>query len=361
MNKILPLIVIIAIAAGAWMFMGDSNQQDSARTASKAPAKANKATDTSGQSTDTGSLNLAQNDLLKDEDIDDDEFFDFDDRPAAEIYKTAEDAFKAIKEGAKEYDDLILEQFTQPGEDCTWCPDFYSTVVAEMINPETGDDERSYYAEVLAISGNVDNMNILVQAIVDAGDSELADLYAEALELTVGDDNVVDYLTGYIESDNELLQESVVAAITNQSSIMAAQTLYDHTIQVGDEDGYYSLGIGLAELIPDEDALPFLEEKVRKRDKFSHLALKSLLNNGLEGTKRVIEILASSSDPEADRKILEDAVDHVNYEEEIEDYMKRTVKTASSEVVVEFAKEVLSDFEATGDDEDFDDDDDDDL
>ena len=91
-------------------------------------------------------------------------------------------------------------------------------------------------------------------------------------------DDVVTELSGYVNSNNELLQESAVAAITNQGSKLAAETLYKHTVEKGDADGYYSLGIGLGELIPDDETLPYLNELVSKRDKYSHLAVKALLN-----------------------------------------------------------------------------------
>ena len=154
--------------------------------------------------------------------------------------------------------------------------------------------------------------------------------------------------------ENELLQESVVAAITNHGSRLAVDVLYKHTVESGDPDGYYSLGIGLGEIIPEEESLPYLTELATKRDPYSHLAVKSLLNYGTDGLKTVIEILENSDDPEFDRQMLEDAVDHVNYEEETEGYLKQIMSNTEKPVVTEFAKEILEDFELEDDyDEDY--------
>jgi hypothetical protein len=359
MKKVVALVVLVAVVGLGYTMLG-SNGSEGSRT-----VEPDKKSETSTTQTGTGggsqaALNTAggtdsagsESFMVEGSDDPESEIDDeFDDRPAAEIYSSAELAFKAVQNGAQDYDDLILEQFTEPGEDCSWCPEFYSTVTSRMVASDTSEDERSYFAEVLAISGRVDNIKTLVQSIIDSGESEQADIYAEALELTIGGDTVVNYLASHMESENELLQESAVAAITNQGAPLAAKTLYEHTIQAGDADGYYSLGIGLAEMIPEDETLPYLDEIMQKRDPYSHLAVKALLNHGLDGTRRVIEALSNSKDPSFDRKMLEDAVDHVNYEEEIEEYLKKTAETSTQPVVVEFAKLVLEDFDISDEEE----------
>ncbi len=350
MKNLIALVLLVLVAAGAWFYLGqDSDQstmnpgQSENKTAGQTQAGATSGPSQTGLDQQSSSSNKGDS---SNEDSEDEEFDeDFEDRPAAEVYKSADEAFAAIKKGAEDYDDLILEQFTTPGEDCNWCDDFYKTTTAAMFSKDASEDEKSYYAEVLAISGRSNNISTLIQAVQDAGKGDEADIYAEALELTIGDDKVVELLAQHINSENELLAEASVAAITNQGSRKAAETLYEHTVSVGDPDGFYSLGIGLAELIPEEETLPYLNELVTRRDPYSHLAVKSLLNYGMDGLRIVMESLTNSQDPAFDKKMLEDAVDHVSYEEPVEDYLKKLIKTSKNPLTVEFAKEILTDFE----------------
>jgi hypothetical protein len=354
MKKIVAVVVLIAVAGLAWVMTGNQSSDGGAQVASNNTSTPGKrtsdSTDSSGSNNSRTTPSGGTFPVEIDSEESDEAADEFDDRPAAEIYSSAEAALKAVQDGSKDYDDLILEQFTEPGEDCTWCSEFYASVTQKMLSADASEDERSYFAEVLAISARVDNIKTIVQAIIDSGDSDQADIYAEALELTIGGDDVVQYLASHMKSENELLQESSVAAVTNQGALLAAKTLYEHTVQQGDADGYYSLGIGLAEMIPEDETLPYLDDIMRKRDQYSHLAVKALLNQGLEGTRRVIDALSASTDAEFDRKMLEDAVDHVNYEEDIEDFLKKTAQTSKQPVVVEFAKLVLEDFDISDED-----------
>jgi hypothetical protein len=269
----------------------------------------------------------------------------YDSRPASQVYASADEAFDAIIAGAKDYDDLILERFTQPGPDCTWCDDLYAKVTEKLLAADSTEDEKAYLGELLAISGRVENVQTLIQAVQDAGETDNADIFAESLELTIGGDDVVELLKQYLQSPNELLQESVVAAVTNQGSKLAAETLYQHTIEKADPDGYYSLGIGLGEFIPDEEALPFLSELVKKRDEYSHLAVKSLLNQGADGLKYVLEELSTSPNPDGDRKMLQDAVDHITYDDETMGLLKRCRDSNSSALAKEFCGQTLTELE----------------
>ena len=98
--------------------------------------------------------------------------------------------------------------------------------------------------------------------------------------------------------------------------------------------------IGLAELGPSEETLPYLQEIALKRDQYSHLAVKSLINGGQPGLQIVFDILNNSKDSEADKRLLQDAIDHVNYDEETEAFLKKTIETSKQTVAVEFAKSI---------------------
>jgi len=278
-------------------------------------------------------------------------------RPATEIYATAEEALAAIQQAATDYDDIVLEQFVGLGDDCAWCDSLYESVTDLMLSSDVDDDKRSFYAEVLAVSGRLENIETLVEAIKNESNSLTAEIYAEALELAVGGNDIVRYLDEQIKSGNELLQEAGIAAITSQGSRLAAETLYQHALASGNPDGFYELGIGLGELIPEPEAMPYLQELAMKRDPYSHLAIKSLLNSGIDGLRIVFDVLTNSQDPEFDRLMLTDAADHVIYEEEIEQYLRNIAETSNQPLVSEFAREILEDFSLELDDDFFDDDD----
>lgn len=344
MKKLLPLLILVVVVAGIWFAVSKSGSP-SAGSGSTAGSANNTLAPTPIAAVPVGTA-AGQASATDDEGDGDEDYVDIDTRLAPEVYKNAEDALNAVKNGSKDYDDVILSQFTQPGEDCTWCDSFYKSV-KDLINaPDAKPEQKSYYAEILAISGRVDNISALVDLIKNAKKPEEAQLYAEALELSVGKDDVVNYLAEQLKTKDETLKESSIAAITNQGSRLSAEILYKNTVESGNPDGYYAQGIGLGELVPTEEAMPYLQELVQKRDQYSHLAVKSLLNSGLPGLRIVMDSLTNSKDPEADKLMLKDAIDHVNYEEDVESYLKKLVEESKQPLVVEFAKNVLSDFAA---------------
>ncbi len=345
------LLVTLVIAVAALFSLGNMNNDNTALNTSQTT---NEGTDDNSkpapETTDIPAIpgQVATNiDTLTE---DDDGFSDAELKPAVEVYKTAEDALTAIKNGAKKYDDLILEQFTSIG-DCEWCDKFYGSVKDLLLNATATPDEKSYYAELLAISGRVDNIAFIVDSAKSAKSEAEADQFLEALELSVGKDDVVSYLGTQLDTSkiSQNLKESLVAAITNQGSRLSAETLYKHTVANGDPDGYYSLGIGLGELIPEEEAFPFLQEQMLKRDQYSNLAAKSLLNSGLPGLKLVVDAISNSKNPDFDRQMLKDAPDHIAYDEEVESYLKTVIGSSKDEVTLEFVKKVLDDFAADKD------------
>lgn len=264
-------------------------------------------------------------------------------KPAAIAYKDANEALDAIKKGSTDYDDTILEQFTQPGEDCTWCPQLYSSVKDLLKSGDYKNEQKSFFAEILAISGKVDNIESLVSGFKGASTPEEKEVYSSALELTTGKDDVVQYLGGELKSDNQELRESVVAAITNQGSPLALDTLYKHTVENGDPDGYYSMGVGIGEMILDPSALSKAQELAQKRDAYSPLLVKALLNSGIDGLRIVMDIIGNSTDVESNKRLLKDAVDHVSYDDQIEAYLKEQANS-SNPSVRDFAKQTLDDF-----------------
>jgi hypothetical protein len=350
MKKIVPLLLVLAVVGGIWFYSTNrqtagntttalSNGAGSATGSSSSSQVPGQAASTPGQ-TSSGVTNRPQ-------DIDEAEPIS-DIKPATEAYSSADDALAAVLKAAKDYDDSILEQFTRPGNSCAWCPDFYRSVKDLITAGDTPADQKSYLAEVLAISGRVENVQGLVEAVKSAKTSDEADIFSEALELSVGGDDVTRYLGEQMSSSNETLRESSVAAITNQGSLTAAELLIKHTIERGDPDGYYSLGIGLGEFIPEEEAIPVLQDLMQKHDQYSHLAVKALINSGMDGLRTVFDQLELSTDPEADRRMLKDAIDHVNFEDGLEDYLKQKIETSKQPAAQELAKRILEEYGQEG-------------
>lgn len=306
MKKLLPLLLVIAVVGGIWFY--SSNRQNGTAT----NITSNKVTgDASGSAVNTTTTSNQSAPLVPSVDVansttagseDGEQVVDI--KPAADAFSSSEDALAAVLKAAKDYDDTVLEQFTRPGNNCAWCPEFYKSVKDMILSADTPADQKSYLAEVMAISGRVENVQSLVEAVKSAKTSDEADIFSEALELSVGGDDVTKFLGDQMSSTNETLRESSVAAITNQGSLTAAELLIKHTVERGDPDGYYSLGIGLGEFIPDEDAIPAFQDLIQRKDQYSHLAVKALINSGMDGLRTVFDQLELSKDPEADRRIL---------------------------------------------------------
>ncbi|MCB0338775.1 MAG: HEAT repeat domain-containing protein [Bdellovibrionales bacterium] len=282
----------------------------------------------------------------------------YEDISASEKYTSSDEAIAALKAGAKDYDDLTLQHFVELG-DCAWCNDLYNSLQT-LVKETTDEDEMGYYAEALAVSGKPENIAFLVQGIQSETNEDRKDILAEALELTVGGEDVVNYLIGFTSDNDELLRESAVAAISNQGSLLAAQHLYELAVKNNDPDGYYSLGIGLGEMIPDEEAFGFLQESLMKRDAYAHLAAKALINAGLPGLAITIDVLSNVQNEKLEQDILDGAFDHVAYDEETEAYLTKLQEQSKIPYIKDWASKVLKDFSLDEDDEDFDDDEDED-
>jgi hypothetical protein len=246
--------------------------------------------------------------------------------------------------GAKDFDDSILEQFTEPGPDCSWCPQFYSSIQELVTNPSTPQDQKSYMAEILAISGRPDNVQVLIESIKNAPSSTEADIYAEALELTLGKDDVTKVLGDQLSTTNDTLRESSVAAITNQGTRMAAELLQKHIQERNDPDAYYSAGTGPGEFIPDEDALPYVQELVGRRDTYSPQWGKALINAGLPGLQAFFESLENSGSPESNRDLIKGAIDHVNNEDGIKELTDNVIANYRDPDAIQFAKDIQQEF-----------------
>lgn len=342
MKKISPLLIvalIVIVSLGGYTFM--------ASRSSKAPPTAST---TSSSSTSTTSSQTSevivprtnsstqQVSINAPTDTGNDEEPEEQVKPATEVYSSSEEALAAVLKGAKDYDDSILEQFTLPDPNCSWCSEFYSSVRDLATNQNTPQEQRAYLAEILAISGRTDNIQSLIDAVKNAQSNDAADLYAEALELTLGKDDVVLLLGEQMNAQNETLREASVAAITNQGTKTAAELLVKDLKERGDPDAYYAHGIGIGEAIPDEEAIPVYQELVRERVPGSHLGVKAVLNAGLPGLRALFDELENSANPEADLALLKDAGDHINIDDESVDLCNQKLAENRNAATVRLAQ-----------------------
>lgn len=344
--KKLALIVVLLLVAVVAFYVTQSDSGTST-TGSEASSTASTSTNprNSRDVSQGGGTSGSRDGELTGEGAPDADDMEQPDRPATELYRNADEALKAVKEGAVKYDDIVLEQFTMLGADCTWCDDFYRQVRDLSLAGDIPNDQKSYYAELLAVSGRVDNVQSLVANIENAPSEEAGEIFTSALEMTVGKDDVVRYLGSKLDTASAGLKESLVAAITNQSSSLAVDTLYKFTTQSANPDGFYSDGTGLGEVVPDEEAFPLLTDIVQKRDEYSHLGAKALLNAGDEGFKTLVDVLKTSGDPEKDRTLLKDAIDHVNMTDEALRIAKENVNSTNP-VLKDFSQKVIEQFES---------------
>jgi hypothetical protein len=349
MKKALPVFVIAALIGGWWFMRGNPQQvnESSPQATPSSDTPPDSASDESPSSSSGKSSTAPRSVVATRGDSDDgEEASELADqvKPAADAYQSADEALAAVMKGAKDFDDSILEQFTEPGADCSWCPQFYTSIRELVTNPNTPQDQKSYMAEILAISGRVENVQTLAESVKNARSSTEADIYAEALELSLGKDDVTRYLGDQLSATNDTLREASVAAITNQGTRLAVELLNKHVQERGDPDSYYSIGIGPAELIPNEDALPLVQELVQKRDEYSPAWAKSLINAGLPGLTILFDQLESSSNPSSDDSLLKDAIDHVNFEDGIKDLTDRVIANNRNPRAVNFARKIQEEF-----------------
>jgi hypothetical protein len=358
MKKLLLLICVVGVIGAGWWFVSQGAQQSPEVTTSFASAtlappasqdgRSGSGSGDSGNGAAAGTGSLAAPLQAPSETM---EAFE-EVKPASLAYSSAEEALAAAVKGAKDFDDSILEQFTEPSSDCTWCAQFYNSVHEIVTNPNTPQDQKSYMAEILAISGRPENVQVLVESIKNARSSAEADIYAEALELTLGKDDVTKVLGEQLSATNDTLREASVAAITNQGSRSAAELLQKHIQERNDPDAYYASGTGPGEFIPDEEALPLVQEYVAKRDAYSPKWALSLINAGLPGLQALFEQLENSPSPEADRNLLKGAIEHVNFEDGIKEIADQIALNSKNPAALDFAKQIQDELMAQENDSD---------
>lgn len=346
MKKLAPLLVVVVAIVGAYFFFVSGTQpsqqpEQTASTATNSSTTSVTTDNSSASTTGSSSLNSLQEPASTDGDTNTSEESEEQVKPAMEAYASSEEALAAVLKGSKDYDDSILEQFTLPDPNCSWCPEFYASVRDLSLNPNTPQEQRAYLAEILAISGRLENVQALTDAIKSAPSGEAADLYAEALELSLGRDDITSFLGEQMSSTNDTLREASVAAVTNQGTKTAAELLIKNLKERGDPEGYYSIGIGLGEFIPDEESMPVIQDLVRERGEGAGLGVKALLNAGLPGVRAVFDELENSANGDADQALIKGAGDHINIEDGIIPLANDVIARNRSTTAVALARQII--------------------
>ncbi|NDC39558.1 MAG: hypothetical protein EBZ48_16220, partial [Proteobacteria bacterium] len=172
MKKFLPIIVLLLLAVAAWYFSSQrqvatptgTGQTQAASSSSAEPSPSVAQGGASQSSLAVGTSGTA---------LDDTEgTMDMEVQPASRAYKSADEAMEAVKKGAADYNDTVLEQFTMPGEDCSWCPDFYKNLRDFLNGKSIPIEQMSYYGEILAISGRTENIQALIDGIKNPASQE---------------------------------------------------------------------------------------------------------------------------------------------------------------------------------------------
>ncbi|MCS6893746.1 MAG: hypothetical protein NZO16_04165, partial [Deltaproteobacteria bacterium] len=301
MNRLVLVLIILALAVGGYILFVKSKEEITSQT------EPTSATENQGaEKIEEIGLNQV--------------------KQASERFTSADSAFQAAKEAVKNYDLEFIESFTLP-INCAWCDEFYEKVKNELLTANLSGEEKSFYAELLTVSGRVPNIEFVVQAYLNAKNDTEKEAYLNALELTVANEEIVDWLGANVTAQQDIsLRDSLLSALTNQDSQKAIEFLYSHLIQQENPDADAQKGLGLSEAVPSDESLQFLIDKLKTSDpKYQRFVAASVLNNGLEGLKRFIDFLDTDAGKNLSQHF-QSLADHVPFDDEIENYLKEVIQ-----------------------------------
>ena len=210
-------------------------------------------------------------------------------------FTSGEQALNALRNGAIRGDPLTLQRFANLPRDTPWAEEFYRDVSAQLDDKKADPDDRQYAANVLAISGRAENIQALFDRVANAGSPEDISMLTSALAMANGGDEIVPLAVKELGSGNPNVQFSALTALTNQGSRAAAEALYAHALETGGSpESEKEDGTGLSMMLPDQEAVGFLSDVLRKEDRFSALAIGPLVNGGESGINAVFDVLQST-------------------------------------------------------------------
>jgi hypothetical protein len=213
---------------------------------------------------------------------------------AARIYSTAEQALPFVEEFLSTGLTETLAEFTGIQGDCSWCAELFQQLGDMIADTSTPEEERFRAAMLLSGTARVEAAEVLIEKAEQDPTFGVRTVLFESLARVPPTPEIIAlYNQKLQDNDAEKIREALVAALGFGRSLEAAQALYRDITLHNDTDGFARDRIGLAYFNADANALPYIRSLVEKRDEFSPLAFRSLLNSGEEGLRTALDVLAS--------------------------------------------------------------------
>jgi hypothetical protein len=231
---------------------------------------------------------------------------------AARIYSTAEQALPFVEEFLSTGLTETLAEFTGIQGDCSWCAELFQQLGDMIADTSTPEEERFRAAMLLSGTARVEAAEVLIEKAEQDPTFGVRTVLFESLARVPPTPEIIAlYNQKLQDNDAEKIREALVAALGFGRSLEAAQALYRDITLHNDTDGFARDRIGLAYFNADASALPYIRSLVDKRDEFSALAFRSLLNSGEQGMQIALEILEANPNDSFFAEIVQDAPKYV--------------------------------------------------
>lgn len=252
-----------------------------------------------------------------------------------EARKAAKRALQLLIQAAEKDDKNFLKEISKAGSKCYGCDPFYKEVKSLLSAQDIPNSLKWFLSDALVRSGVAENQQIVADRAAEAAkhpeSGESSTVFSDAMADAPLASSVVDSVSSNLDSPNPYVRDMALTVLTRDGTLQSAQKLYEFTVQQKNSDGFYLENMGLGRMKPEPETLPFLEGLVRQQDQYSHLAVKALLNYGIDGIKRVASILSEVGSG-ADKSLMVYAVNHVNRDPATISYLRTLAGSGSPEM-----------------------------
>jgi len=224
----------------------------------------------------------------------------------SDLSPKAAEAVRSIFTAADAGDTRVIQLFTNPQElgACPWCNEMFEKLADVLTDPQSSDGRRFFASQILSLARNVESTKQLLNAIKSTNDPTQRENAIDALGLTKGTDEIIDLVNTELKATSDAqTRQALVAMLGYQHSLAAAEGLYNDLLTHGEPEGFAEKGIGLVIFSADESAIPFLRDKAALGDKYSAIALTSLLESGEQGGEEALVALNRMRDQASAEKI----------------------------------------------------------
>lgn len=270
------------------------------------------------------------------------EEIEYDDRGAAEVYSTSEQALNAVTKGLKYLDTNIIEQFRDLPKSCTWSDEFL-TKIKEKLKDEKNSEDLWYYSELLTVTGRKDAVEeVIANFPKHKDDEEMVTSLSIALENTSVNSETFPLLVSQMDSDIEQERDGAIRAIAYSGTKEAIDTLYQDIVSKKDVTGDKSAGYIFDEIFVEGEGLNVLKDYALKEDQYSHFAVKGLLSSGREGVEVLVDTLNQAKNPVMFENALNENLSLLEWDEASRDYLQEQLNNKnSSKAVIDFATKAI--------------------